>query len=171
MATHSCKSGKKSMYPPKVNRIMIGQSQSWDIPWGCLKWGWPSVIKWESASPCGVLVKFSVLCFSGLDSVPRCRPMPLVSGHAVVVGHTQKNRGRLATDVSSGPVFLTKKSPPKNGILYVLHLSLYVVIFGANPTITLTMMEIKFKFSPKSPHKIKLLTVSRNFFPKIMIGN
>ena len=48
-------------------------------------WGWP----------CGLVVKFDVLCLSGLGSVPGGGPPPLVSSRAVVVTHIQ-NRGRLA---------------------------------------------------------------------------
>ena len=70
------------------------------------------------ASPSSLVVKFGMLHFGGLGSVPRSGTTPLISGHAVVVAHIQKEedwqqmlaqgksslakRGRLATDVSSG---------------------------------------------------------------------
>ena len=71
------------------------------------------------------MVRCGVLCLGGLGLVSRCRPTPLVSGHAVVASHVQ-NRGRLAQvlaqgdsssakrgrwtmDVSSGQIFLSKK--------------------------------------------------------------
>ena len=57
------------------------------------------------ASPGGLRVKFSALCFGDPGSDPGWITIPLVSGHAVVVSHIQ-NGGRLATDVSSGPIFL-----------------------------------------------------------------
>ena len=52
--------------------------------------------------PRGLVVKFSVLYFSGPGSVPGRGPIPLVGGHAVVAAHIQ-NRGRLAW------IFLSKK--------------------------------------------------------------
>ena len=51
--------------------------------------------------PPGLVVKFHVLCFGGPGSDPRHGPTSLISGHVVAATHTQ-NRGRLATDVSSG---------------------------------------------------------------------
>ena len=66
-----------------------------------------------------------------MGSDPRCGPTDHPSGHAVVASHiqnrgrlaqrlawdnpSQAKRGRLATDVSSGPTFLTytKKVKPK----------------------------------------------------------
>ena len=81
--------------------------------------GWPS----------GVVVEFlcsaslASLGFSGLD--PPCRPTDGSSSHTVGASHTrnkgrlaqmlaqhnlpQAKRGRMATDVSSGPIFLTKQ--------------------------------------------------------------
>ena len=47
------------------------------------------------ASPMAYGVKFATLCFIGLGSVPRHRPTPLVSGHAVAATHIQIRR-RLA---------------------------------------------------------------------------
>ena len=41
-------------------------------------------------------------------SVPGRVPTPLVSDHVVLAAHRQ-NRGRFATDVSSGQIFLSKK--------------------------------------------------------------
>ena len=65
--------------------------------------------------PCGIVVKFGAPHFGGLGSRPRFtgldpwhRPTPLVS-HAVAATHIQ-NRGRLATDVSSGDYFSAKKT-------------------------------------------------------------
>ena len=60
------------------------------------------------ASPSGLVVKLSMLCFSGPGLVPGHGPTPLNSGHAVVMAHIQ-NRRRLATYVSSGQIFLSKK--------------------------------------------------------------
>ena len=73
--------------------------------------------------PHGLVVKFSMLCLSGPGLVPGYGPMPLVS-HAVAATHIQNTedghrywlsanlpqakRGRLATDVSSGRIFLRK---------------------------------------------------------------
>ena len=39
-------------------------------------------------------------------------------------GEGEKKRGRLATDVSSGPIILTKKSIKKNPLLFCNHNSL-----------------------------------------------
>ena len=59
------------------------------------------------ASPGGLVVMFGALCFSSPGSVPGHGPTPLtLSGHAVTVAHVQ-NRGRLATDVNSGGIFLS----------------------------------------------------------------
>ena len=46
--------------------------------------------KFSRASLGGLVVKFGVLCFGGPGVVPRCRPTPLVSSHAVVVTHIHK---------------------------------------------------------------------------------
>ena len=62
--------------------------------------------------PCGLVVKFSAFCFSSLGPVPRHGPTPLVSSHAVAASHIQ-NRRRLATDVSSGLIFLSKEKKKK----------------------------------------------------------
>ena len=55
------------------------------------------------------MVKFGVLHFGSLDSQVRILVMDLhhLSSHAVAVTHIQ-NRGRIGTDVSSGPISLTK---------------------------------------------------------------
>ena len=56
------------------------------------------------ASPGGLVVKFGTLHFSSLGSVPRCRPAPLVSVHAVVTADIQKEEDWqqiLAQDESS----------------------------------------------------------------------
>ena len=58
------------------------------------------------------MVRFSVLCFGVLGSVPRCAPTPLVSSHAVVATHIKKNR-KVGTDVSSGQIFLSKNKKEK----------------------------------------------------------
>lgn len=55
------------------------------------------------------MVKFGMLGFGGLGSVPGCRPDLSVSGHAVAIAHTHKRRGRLPIDVSLGQIFLNKK--------------------------------------------------------------
>ena len=74
--------------------------------------------------PCGLTVKFGVLCFSGLGSAPRHRPTPLIRGRvcgthiqnrgrlAQILAQgesSQAKRGRLATNVSSGWISLSKK--------------------------------------------------------------
>ena len=51
--------------------------------------------------PHDLVVKFGMLLFGGLASVPRCGPTPLVSSCAVVVTHMQK-RGRLAQMLAQG---------------------------------------------------------------------
>ena len=60
------------------------------------------------SQPHGLVVKFGKLCFGSWDSAPWCRPIRLVSGHAVVATHIQ-NGGRLAMDITSGQIFLRKK--------------------------------------------------------------
>ena len=52
------------------------------------------------------MLRFSSPGCWGLD--PGCGSTHCSSSHAVAASHTE-NRGRLATDVSSGPIFLTKK--------------------------------------------------------------
>ena len=85
-----------------------------------------------SCWPDGVVVKFvhsaSGLGFAGLD--PRRGPTHCSSSQAVAAAHIQKTeeewhrcqlsvhlpqakRGRLAIDLSSGPIFLTKKDNNK----------------------------------------------------------
>ena len=77
--------------------------------------------------PSSLMVKFGALCFINLDSVPSQGPAPLVSTHAVArptykieehwqwmlaqgqSSSKQKKKGRLATDVSSGKIFHSKK--------------------------------------------------------------
>ena len=61
------------------------------------------------ASPSGLVVKFSVLCFFSLGSVPGYRPI-LLCWQPCCAGsrHTEKWR-KTGTDVSSGPMFLSKK--------------------------------------------------------------
>ena len=49
--------------------------------------------KYIEASPGGLVVKFSTVCFGGLGSVPGHRPtQSSVSGHAVMVAHIQKEK-------------------------------------------------------------------------------
>ena len=58
------------------------------------------------------MVKFGAHHFSSPSLASRHGPIPLIS-HAVVATHIQKKkkitRGRLATDVTSGQIFLSKK--------------------------------------------------------------
>ena len=60
--------------------------------------------------PCGVVVKFGMLCFDGLGSWVQILGADLQhsSCHAVVVTHIQ-NRGKIGTDVSSGLIFLRQE--------------------------------------------------------------
>ena len=60
----------------------------------------------------GLLVKFGVLHFSGLDAIPGLRPIPLVSSHAVVVTHIQ-NREKLAQMLAQGKSSSAKKEKEK----------------------------------------------------------
>ena len=53
------------------------------------------------SQPGCLVVKFGMLCFGRQGSVPRSRPIPLVSGHAVVAAHIL-NRGRLAPILAQG---------------------------------------------------------------------
>ena len=54
------------------------------------------------ASPSGLLVKFGVLCFSSLGSIPGHRPTPLVCQRPCCGSSSQTEGGRLAADVTSG---------------------------------------------------------------------
>ena len=60
----------------------------------------------------GIVVKFmhfpSVAWGSWVRIPGGCGPTHCSSSHAVAASYIQ-NRGRLATDVSSGPIFLTKE--------------------------------------------------------------
>ena len=94
--------------------------------------------------PHGLVVKFSMLSFAGLSSVPGCERVPFIGGHAVPATHiqnrgrlaqmlgqgqyTQGKRGRLAADVSSGPIFLSKKEK-----IYATHISLCILIGSLSP--------------------------------------
>ena len=51
--------------------------------------------------PSVLVLKFSVLCFSGPGSDPGYGPPHRSSGHAVIVTHIQ-NRGRLAQMLAQG---------------------------------------------------------------------
>ena len=55
----------------------------------------------KRGQPHGLVVKFGVLCFDSLGSVPGHGPTLLVSSHAVAVTHIQ-NRGRLAQMLAQG---------------------------------------------------------------------
>ena len=67
-----------------------------------------------------LIVKFGTLHFCGLGSVPGCGLTPLVRSHTVAATHIQ-NRGRLATGVSSGWIFLWEKKRKKHSCYDVLH--------------------------------------------------
>ena len=56
----------------------------------------------------GLVVKFGMLRFSSLGSVPGRRPTPLIGRHAVVATHTQ-NRERLAQMLAEGESSSVKK--------------------------------------------------------------
>ena len=58
--------------------------------------------------PRGLVVKFSMLYFSGLCSVPGHRPTSLIGIRAVAGTHIQ-NRGRLAQMLAQGEFSSTKK--------------------------------------------------------------
>ena len=58
--------------------------------------------------PGGLVVKYRMLCFGGLGSIPRRRPTPLVGGHAVEASHIQ-NRGRVAQTSGHGESSSSKK--------------------------------------------------------------
>ena len=63
------------------------------------------------ASPSGLVVKFSALHFSSLVSVPGRRRTPVCCR-----GGSHIDRGRLATDVSSGRISLSKKGKMGNDV-------------------------------------------------------
>ena len=63
------------------------------------------------AWPHGLVVKLGVLHFGRLASVPGHGLIPLVSGHAVAASHIKYRK--IGTDVSSGPIFLSKKIKKK----------------------------------------------------------
>ena len=65
--------------------------------------------------PYGLVVKFSVLHFGGLGLVPRHRPTPLVSGHAMMMTHIQ-NRGRLAQMLAQAESSSAKKKSSSKAI-------------------------------------------------------
>ena len=62
------------------------------------------------ASPGGLVVKFGALHFSDPGSVPRHGLTPLVCQWPRGGGRPHTKRGRLATDVSSGQLFPSKKT-------------------------------------------------------------
>ena len=51
--------------------------------------------------PCGLVVKFSTLCFGDPGSVPKGRLTPFVGGNAMVATSVQ-NRGRLEHMLAQG---------------------------------------------------------------------
>ena len=65
--------------------------------------------------PHGLVVKFGMLCFGGLGSVPRYGPTLLIGSHAMATTHIQ-NRGRLAQMLAQGKSSSGKK---KKSIPYV----------------------------------------------------
>ena len=77
-----------------------------------------TILKKMKASPGGLVVKFSTLYSVARVQSPGV-DLHHSSGHAVVAAHKQ-NRGRLATDVSSGRVFLSKKKKRQDDI-HIMH--------------------------------------------------
>ena len=51
--------------------------------------------------PHSLVVKFGTLCFGSPGSVPSCRPIPLISGHAVAATHI-RNTGVWAQMLAQG---------------------------------------------------------------------
>ena len=64
----------------------------------------------RKGQPRSLVVKFGVLHFGILGSVPKRGPTPLVGGHAVAATHIQ-NRGRLAQMLAQGESSLGGKKP------------------------------------------------------------
>ena len=58
--------------------------------------------------PRGPRVKFSMLCFGGLGSVPGHRPTPLIGSHAMV-GNPHTKERKTGTDINSDRIFLSEK--------------------------------------------------------------
>ena len=61
------------------------------------------------ASPGGLVVKFGMLRFGGLGSVPGHRPTPLICQWPCCGFGSHTKRGRLAAGVNSGQIFFSKK--------------------------------------------------------------
>ena len=85
----------------------------------CLSWVHTNEYLWLRkeegwASPSGLLVKFSLLCFRGPGLVPRHGPTPLVFQWSCCGSGSRTERGRFATDVSSWQISLSKKQNKKN---------------------------------------------------------
>ena len=68
--------------------------------------------------PC-LVVKFGILCFSSLGSVPAFGPIPLVCQWPCCGSSSHTKRGRLAVDVKSGRIFLSKKKDKERKNKYV----------------------------------------------------
>ena len=68
------------------------------------------------ASTNGLVVKFCALHFGGPGLVPRHGPTPLVCQWPCCGGSSHTKKGRLAVDVSSGQIFLSKKKKKKKKI-------------------------------------------------------
>ena len=60
------------------------------------------------ARPCGLVVKFGTLCFSGPSSVPGGGPTPLIEGRDVAVAHTQSSE-RLTQTLAQDECSSAKK--------------------------------------------------------------
>ena len=71
------------------------------------------------SQPHGLLVEFGSLYCGSPSLVLRCGPARLFGGRAEVAPHKQ-NRGSLATNVSSGQIFLSKTMTTKNPHVYLL---------------------------------------------------
>ena len=75
----------------------------------------------SEASAGGVVVKLGVLHFSGPGSGPGSRPTPLICQWPCCGSSSQTKRGRLATHISSGPIFSGEKKVWTTGELYFLN--------------------------------------------------
>ena len=76
---------------------------------------------WKRARPGSLAVNFSALCFSSPGFVSWCGSTPLVCQWSCSGGVPHTKRGRLAVDVSSGWIFLSKKKGKKgkaDGVFY-----------------------------------------------------
>ena len=86
---------------------MKARRQIWDTEAKSVLW----LRKGEGGWPGGMVVKFVCSAVAAQDLLVQIsgRPTHRSSSHAVVVSHIQKNRGRIGTDVSPGPILLTIK--------------------------------------------------------------